>query len=453
MNSFLDIWDNVLKRLKIQFYNTNAKHAFDTYITVLTPEYESNGMYYFKVDNKYFKTQILERFKQDIAYELERETGRPADITVYTNDEMDSAMNTRQHYPSVRNTISLNPKYTFDTFVVGKSNQFAHAASKAVAKTPGQVYNPLFFHGGVGLGKTHLMHAIGNEIIKNNPNANIIYITTESFTNEMVEGIRSNTMPEFRAKFRNADVFMLDDIQFISRTNSTQEELFHTFSTLYENEKQIILSADRAPNDIARLEDRLTSRFNWGMLTEIGSPDYETRIAILKSKSEDLLRQSGCTLPIDEDAYQFIAYKDDTNIRDLEGALRKVIMQANLMNMEVPLSSITREVAAVALTSFFKEPVRKKVTPELILSEVCSFYNITIDDINSKSRSKSVAFPRQVAMYLMRDILNLTFPKIGEEIGGRDHSTVMHGIEKITTQLKSDKELSNTIADIKDKLK
>lgn len=452
MNSFSDIWDTVLKRLKIHFEHTKQVVAFDAYITALIPEYESNGMYYFKAKNPYIKAQV-ERFLDTIKNELELETNRPASITVYTNDEMDSLMNSRHYHPGVRNTISLNPKYTFDTFVVGKSNQFAHAASKAVAKTPGQVYNPLFFHGGVGLGKTHLMHAIGNEIVKNNPNANIIYITTESFTNEMVEGIRSNTMPEFRAKFRNADVFMLDDIQFISRTNSTQEELFHTFNTLYENEKQIILSADRAPNDIARLEDRLTSRFNWGMLTEIGSPDYETRIAILKSKADDLLRQSACDLPIAEETYQFIAYKDDTNIRDLEGALRKVIMQAKLTNIDAHLKAITRDVAAEALSSFFKESVRRKVTPELILSEVCSFYNITVDDINSKSRSKAIAFPRQVAMYLMRDMLSLTFPKIGEEIGGRDHSTVMHGIEKITNQLKTDKELSNTIADIKDKLK
>lgn len=453
MNSFLDIWNNVFKRLEQRFYRINAQHAFDTYITLLKPEFEDNGMYYFRVDNKYLRDQIEERFKTDICTELENETGRPARITIHTTDEFDDLMYSRQRHTGIRHTISLNPKYTFDTFVVGKSNQVAHAASKAVANTPGQVYNPLFFYGGVGLGKTHLMHAIGNRIVSDNPSANIIYITTESFTNELVEGIRSNTMPEFRAKFRNADVFMLDDIQFISRTNSTQEELFHTFNTLYETGKQIILSADRAPNDIARLEDRLTSRFNWGMLTEIGSPDYETRIAILKSKAEDLLIQSNCSLPIDEEVFQVIAHKDDTNIRDLEGALRRVIMQANLMSLEVPLHSITREVAAAALAGFFKEPIRKKITPELIISEVSAFYGISADDINSKSRSKNVAFPRQISMYLMREMLGMTFPKIGEVIGGRDHSTVMHGIDKVARQLESDKSLMSEIIDIKDKLK
>jgi len=331
----------------------------------------------------------------------------------------------------------LNPKYNFDTFVVGNSNRFAHAACLAVAESPAKAYNPLFIYGGVGLGKTHLMHAIGQFVLEHSNRMKVSYVTSEKFTNEMINSIRDDKTVEFRNRYRNMDILLVDDIQFLAGKERTQEEFFHTFNTLYEANKQIIISSDRPPKEIPTLEDRLRSRFEWGLITDIQPPDLETRIAILRKKAQ--LEN----LSVPDDTVSYIANKIQSNIRELEGALIRVIAYSSLNGEE-----INPDMAAVVLKDMLPTNKPRQVTIELIQELVSSFYNIRTDDFKAKKRTRAVAFPRQIAMYLSRELTDSSLPKIGEAFGGRDHTTVIHAYEKINNELQNNISLQENIKDL-----
>ncbi|MCL4516184.1 MAG: chromosomal replication initiator protein DnaA [Firmicutes bacterium] len=331
----------------------------------------------------------------------------------------------------------LNPRYTFDNFVVGNSNRFAHAASLAVAKTPARVYNPLFIFGGVGLGKTHLMHAIGHLVVKNSPGTKVVYVTSENFTNEMINSIRDDKNVEFRKKYRNVDVLLVDDVQFLAGKERTQEEFFHTFNALYEANKQIVISSDRPPKEIPTLEDRLRSRFEWGLITDIQPPDFETRIAILRKKA------SAEKLKVSDDVMSYIANQIQSNIRELEGALIRVIAYSSLNG-----TPVTTEVAVEALRDIVQGNKPKQITIKNIQAIVAEYFSLPLDDMKAKKRTRAVAFPRQVAMYLARELTDASLPRIGEEFGGRDHSTVIHAYEKIQESIQEDPSLNQTLKEI-----
>ena len=323
---------------------------------------------------------------------------------------------------------TLNPKYTFDSFVVGNNNRFAHAAALAVAEAPATAYNPLFIYGGVGLGKTHLMHAIANEILINNRNANILYVTSEKFTNQLINAIKDAKNEMFRNKYRNIDVLLIDDIQFIAGKERIQEEFFHTFNTLHESGKQIIISSDRPPKDIKLLEDRLKSRFEWGLIADISNPDYETRLAILRKKAQlD-------NIIIDDDILCDIATKIDSNIRELEGVLNKLIAKASLTNTHITMEMAERAINDVVTSG------EKVLSIDLIQETIAKYFNITVEELKGVKRSNDVTFPRQIAMYLCRSIADLPLTKIGDGFGKRDHTTVIHACNKI------EKEIQNNIS-------
>ncbi|ASK61763.1 chromosomal replication initiation protein DnaA [Virgibacillus phasianinus] len=336
----------------------------------------------------------------------------------------------------------LNANYTFDTFVIGSGNRFAHAASLAVAEAPAKAYNPLFIYGGVGLGKTHLMHAIGHYVRDHNPDARVVYITSEKFTNEFINAIMDNKTINFRNKYRNVDVLLIDDIQFIAGKESTQEEFFHTFNTLHEENKQIIISSDRPPKEIPTLEDRLRSRFEWGLITDITPPDLETRSAILSKKA----KAEGLDIP--NEVMLYIANQIDTNVRELEGALIRVVAYSSLVNRDIDAS-----LAADALKDIIPSKKPKVITIQKIQQVVGEKYNIRQEDFIAKKRTKSIAFPRQIAMYLSREMTDFSLPKIGEEFGGRDHTTVIHAHEKISRMLENDTSLDQDIEEVKEQLK
>ena len=319
---------------------------------------------------------------------------------------------------------NLNPNYTFDTFVIGTNNNLAHAASLAVAETPGQIYNPLFIYGGAGLGKTHLMQAIAHFIIASDPSKKVLYVTSETFTNELIESVKTNKNTEFRNKYRNIDVLLIDDIQFIAGKERVQEEFFHTFNSLYEDGKQIIISSDTPPRDIPFLEDRLKSRFEWGLLADISVPDYETRLAILRKKAQDE------SIIIDDIILSNIANKIDSNIRELEGVFNKIVARASLTH-----SPITIELAEKIINEF-KYENEKVISCDFIKETIAKYFSINKDDLSSNKRSNDIAFPRQIAMFLCREIANMSYPQIGEDFGGRDHSTVMHACRKIEKEVK-----------------
>jgi len=318
----------------------------------------------------------------------------------------------------------LNPKYTFDNFVVGENNRFAHAAALAVSEAPGTAYNPLFLYGGVGLGKTHLMHSIGNEILRQNRNFNVLYVTSEKFTNEFINGIRDGSNEKFRQKYRNIDVLLIDDIQFIAGKEGIQEEFFHTFNTICENKGQIVLTSDKPPKDINPLEERLKSRFGWGLSVDISVANYETRLAILRKKVE--LEN----IVIDDLVLSNIATKVDSNIRELEGTLTKIVAQASLTH-----SPITYEIAEKAISDVIAHR-EKVISSDYIKETVSKFFNIDVEDMNSSKRSNMIAYPRQIAMYLCRELAKMQYKNIGNAFGKRDHSTVMHACNKIEQEIK-----------------
>ena len=335
----------------------------------------------------------------------------------------------------------LNPRYTFDTFVVGKSNSFAHAACLAVAESPAKAYNPLFMYGGVGLGKTHLMQAIGHSVAKNRPDMKIMYVSAERFTNDMINSIRHNRMEDFRNKYRTVDLLLVDDVQFLTGKEGTQEEFFHTFNALYEANKQIVLCSDRLPKEISTLEDRLRSRFEWGLTTDIQPPDLETRIAILKKKA------SMENIEVPEEVLLLIAKQIRSNIRELEGALIRVTAYSSLHSKPIDV-----ELAMDALKDIL--PIQnKQISVELIQKVVAEHFDLTVSDMKSKKRTRSVAFPRQIAMHLARELTDLSLPRIGEEFGGRDHTTVIHACDKVSEMIKENPELESQIKEISEKIR
>ena len=344
----------------------------------------------------------------------------------------------------IRNYPRLNPKYTFDTFVIGNSNRFAHAACVAVAESPARAYNPLFLYGGVGLGKTHLMHAIGHSIMKEQNDAKVVYVSSEKFTNELINSIKSDKNEEFRDKYRNVDILLIDDIQFIAGKEGTQEEFFHTFNALHEANKQIIISSDRPPKEIPTLEDRLRSRFEMGLIADIQPPDFETRIAILKTKAQIE------NIDIPNEVMNYIATYIKSNIRELEGALTRVVAYSSLINKD-----ISYDLAVEALKDIVTTSESQEISVNRIKEKVSTAFGIKMDDFNSKKRTRTIAYPRQIAMYLSRELTDLTLPKIGNEFGGRDHTTVIHAHDKISKDLELEKnselkeKISKIIAELK----
>lgn len=343
--------------------------------------------------------------------------------------------------PSFEMDTPLNPHYNFGTFVVGEGNKMAHAAAFAVAESPGSLYNPLFIYGGVGLGKTHLMEAIGNHMLQVNPNSRVKYVTSEDFTNDYINAIRNNTTEQLREEYRNLDLLLIDDIQFLANKEGTQLEFFNTFNALHDRKKQIVMTSDRIPNEIPELQDRLVSRFRWGLTVEITPPDLETRIAILRSKVEE------DHIDIGNDTLNYIAGQIDTNIRELEGALTKVQAFANLSG-----ERITPSLASQALKGLHRV-AKNEISIATIQKQVADFYNITQGDILGKKRVKQIVMPRQIAMYLSRELTDSSLPKIGNEFGGKDHTTVLHAIDKIEAELKKDTDLQNDITKLKAKLR
>ena len=366
------------------------------------------------ITNKEYTFSVIDLSKKD---KDGNEDGEEGDIITDTSSSVPESERESNHQ-------TLNPKYTFDTFVVGNNNRFAHAAALAVGNEPGKSYNPLFLYGGVGLGKTHLMQAIGNRIIEENRKANVLYVTSEKFTNQLVNSIKDNKTEMFRNKYRNIDVLLIDDIQFIAGKDRVQEEFFHTFNALREDGKQIIISSDTPPRDIQFLEDRLKSRFEWGLLADISCPDYETRLAILRKKAQDE------KIIIDDAILSNIATNIDSNIRELEGVFNKIVARAALTH-----SPITMEHAELIINEF-KLKSEKVISSDFIKETVAKYFSINKNDLASEKRSNDIAFPRQIAMFLCRDVANMSFPQIGKDFGDRDHSTVMHAYNKIKKEVR-----------------
>jgi len=446
-------WDDILFNLKEEHEITDV--SFKTWLLPLKV-YSVNGeKVIVTVPDVEFLGYIRKKYGFLLKITIEEVTGFECSVDFVVENQLPKEAAAPAGNTLITNTINpvsqsaiitanLNPKYIFDTFVVGANNNLAHAASLAVAESPGEIYNPLFIYGGVGLGKTHLMHSIGHFILKNNPAAKVLYVTSEKFTNELIDAIRNknNFSPtEFREKYRNNDVLLIDDIQFIIGKESTQEEFFHTFNALYEAKKQIIISSDKPPKEIETLEERLRSRFEWGLTVDIQSPDYETRMAILRKKEE----MEGYN--IDNEVIKYIATNIKSNIRELEGALTKIVALSRLNNKE-----ITVELAEEALEDIISPNDKREVTPELVIQVVADHYGITPLDISSQKRNKEIVYPRQIVMYLCRDMVGTPLQMIGKYLGGRDHTTIIHGIEKINAEINKNDTLNNTIEILKKKI-
>lgn len=441
-----ETWDKVLKILKVEIM---SEVSYNTWIMGLKPIGIKNGVFMIDVPNELTLDIITQRykllFKEAIKHVLNQEINVECVVGGLVKEKEEEASVKEEKKVVAQNADTygiLNSKYTFESFVIGNSNRFAHAASVAVAESPANAYNPLFLYGGVGLGKTHLMHAIGHHIKENNPSAKVVYVSSEKFTNELINSIRYDKNLEFRNKYRSVDVLLVDDIQFIAGKESTQEEFFHTFNELYEARKQIIISSDRPPNEIPTLEDRLRTRFAWGLQADIQAPDFETRIAILKKKAEIE------NYVVSSDVMVYIASKIKSNIRELEGALIRVMAYSSLTNNK----NITVDLAAEALKDIISSSQTKNITIDLIQDVVANYYNLSIQELKSQRRTRNVAYPRQIAMYLSRKMTDMSLPKIGDEFGGRDHTTVIHAYEKISGAIKTDDTLTNAIKIITKKI-
>ena len=435
------IWEEAL----IMIEEETSPVSFATWIQPIVPCGIIGNKIILQVKESFLKEIIEKRHLPLIRTAIKMVTKNEYDIMITTEEEQNAGNlhNLAAEKPAENELArNLNPKYVFDSFVVGNSNRMAHAASLAVAESPAQAYNPLFLYGNSGLGKTHLMHSIGHFILDRNPQAKVLYVTSETFTNELINSIQNNKNEEFRNKYRNIDVLMIDDIQFISKKEGTQEEFFHTFNALYESNKQIIISSDRPPKEIKTLEDRLRSRFEWGLIADVQPPDYETRIAILKKKAE----RDNLTVP--DDVMAYIAKNIASNIRELEGALTRIVAFATLTNQDISIA-----LAENSLKDIFSENSATPLTPELIQQVVAEYYNIRVEDIQGSKKPKNIAFPRQVSMYLCRKLLDISLPKIGESFGGRDHTTVIYAISKIEKQLESDEGLQKTVHALEKEIK
>jgi chromosomal replication initiator protein len=461
MNIVEEKWPEIIEHLRVEHELSNV--SFTTWIQPLKVYEVIQNTVFILVNMNASVEYIEKKYLLPLKVCIAEITGTEFEVVFISEDDeklneiqnMSIEASQKKRTKSAAEKAGLNPKYTFDTFVVGGNNKFAHAASLAVAESPGQAYNPLFLYGGVGLGKTHLMHSIAHFTLQNNPKKKVLYVTSETFTNELIESLKNgktsgneSAMSKFRDKYRNNDVLLIDDIQFIIGKESTQEEFFHTFNHLHTLGKQIIISSDKPPKDIETLEARLRTRFEWGLIADISSPDYETRMAILKKKIElDHLEK----YDIPDEVLQYIATNIKTNIRELESSLNKLIALYKLNNNE---GTIDITLAAEALKDLISSKNNREVTPELILDIVADHYNITVADLKSNKRNADIANPRQVAMYLMRNMIEKenSLKTIGIILGGKDHSTVKYGIEKIESEMKKDETLANTINIIKKKI-
>ena len=453
MNIVEQNWDQILNKMKLEYCSSNI--SYNTWIAPLTVyEIRDNTVYILvklRASLEHIEEKYLLPFKVCIAEVtgIEYEVAFVTDNQTTIQEKRDNTVK-RNRVNAIYEKANLNPKYTFDTFVVGSNNSFAHAASLAVAESPGEIYNPLFIYGGVGLGKTHLMHSIAHFILENDPSKKVLYVTSEAFTNELIDALKVGkngnelAMTTFREKYRNNDVLLIDDIQFIIGKESTQEEFFHTFNHLHVSGKQIIISSDKPPKDIETLEARLRTRFEWGLIADISSPDYETRMAILRKKEElDGLER----YHIPDEVMQYIANNIKSNIRELEGSLNKLIALSNLENkpIDIPL-------AAEALKDMISPDNTRVITPELIIDVVSEHFNISPAEIKGKKRNAEIVLPRQIVIYLCRTLTDTALKTIGVILGGKDHASISHGVKKIENDLKTDEALNNTVNIIKKKI-
>lgn len=438
--NFEELWNEVLEIVK---EDTNQV-SFNTWFKPLKIVAYKNNTIYLETADDFLKNTLKKRhynfLKNAFTYVLKKDTELVFTVPGENIDKEDSKRtatnSTSEETDAINVDRKLNPKYRFDNFIIGNSNRFAHAASLAVAEAPSTAYNPLFLYGGVGLGKTHLMHAIGHYILDNNPDAYVLYVTSEKFTNDLINSIKDGKNEEFRNTYRKADVLLVDDIQFIAGKESTQEEFFHTFNALHEANKQIIVSSDNPPSEIPTLEDRLRSRFEWGLIADIQPPDYETRIAILRKKAE----AENYNVP--DEVITYIAQHIQSNIRKLEGALIRIYAYASLTNKK----EVSLELAQEALKHLISS--NKKITLVDIKEVVANYYNISMDDLVSKKKTKNIAYPRQIAMYIARKLTDYSLPKLGEEFGGRDHSTVLHACNKVEEDMENSQEIKKNVDDL-----
>ena len=459
--NIFSIWSKALEMLQEEI----SQIAYKTYIEVMVPRLVDNNTvcllspteYHIEVCQKKYldliqnTLEFITKKKYKIIFETKESIPEENDDTLTTNQieenkttndktDINSMENTHISIKSTKEAPGLNPKYTFENFIIGSNNRFAHAAAVAVFENPGKKYNPLFIYGGVGLGKTHLMQAIGNEMYKKNNDTKIIYCTGEIFSNEVISAIMNNQNESFRKKYRNIDLLLIDDIQFLAGKNKCQEEFFHTFNTLFESGKQIVLTSEKPPKEIPMLEDRLKTRFEMGLSVDMQTPDYETRLAILRKKAETE------RYVINDDILVKIATRVKSNIRELEGVFNKLVAYTSFTNNELTDAIVDNTIESILVKN------TKVLTSTLIMQVVCKFFNIKVSDMQSTKRCNNVAFPRQIAMYLCREIANMSFPSIGKDFGGRDHSTVLHAYQKIKQEYDNNTETKNLIEDIKKSL-
>lgn len=452
--TYAAIWHNALQILQ----DSLSRPIYESWIQPAKLIYCDSERAILQVKSGFEQHILTESYLPVIAYAMKMVLGYEVRIEVVTMQDYSlpsadggsvlfvQCANTSGNEQSSKRITNLNPEYTFDNFVMGSHNRYAYAACEGVASNiisdkKTRLYNPLFLHGNVGLGKTHLMHAIGNRVLQYKPDAKIIYLSSETFTNELINAIRNNTNEAFRNKYRHVDILLIDDIQFISNKEGTQEEFFHTFNALNDANKQIVITSDRPPKELPKLEERLRSRFSMGLIADIQPPDYETRIAIMRRKAE----KENVMIP--NEVYEYIAEHVTNNVRELDGALLNVLTFANMSNLP-----ITLELAKLSLQNIISGEVLFVITGDVIMNAVADFYQLSVEELKSKRRTKEIVLPRQVAMYLCRELTDLSFPQIGELFGGRDHSTVLHGYDKIAQDLKTDVTLQMAVENIKSKL-
>ncbi len=447
-----NVWDEVISSIQTKI----SKPSYETWLKETKLHHIDQNHLIIQVPNVFVRDWLENHYMELISYACQERLGKKFSCSFILPEQVNGNEideDPEEHQATgIRSSLgglaklpvlnNLNPKYTFESFVIGTANRFAHAASLAVAEAPSKAYNPLFIYGGVGLGKTHLLHAIGHFVNRQSEKKQVLYITSEKFTNEFINSIRDNKTEAFRNKYRNIDVLLIDDIQFLAGKEQTQEEFFHTFNTLYEADKQIVISSDRPPKEIPTLEDRLRSRFEWGLITDIQPPDLETRIAILRKKAR------AEHLEIPNDVIVFIASSINTNIRELEGALIRMIAYSSLVNQDP-----TVELANEALKNILSHASARAVNIAQIQQIVSDHFGIKVDEMCSKKRTKNIVLPRQVAMYLCRELTDASLPKIGQEFGGRDHTTVLHAYDKLSRLLEQDNEMQRTVRLLKDKIK
>ncbi len=453
------LWQAALGELELLLSKAN----FTTWFKHTAVSSFENGRVTISIPNNFTKTWLEKKYHQTILKALKSVTDNEAREVIYKieplaghnqptaikeiiggNDAeagIEKNIETREKIKTPVNIFGLNPRYTFNNFIVGKNNELAHAAALAVAKNPGHAYNPLFIYGGVGLGKTHLLQAIGQKIVNDNPKAKILYVSCEKFTNDYIAAVQNGTANEFEKKYRSIDVLLVDDIQFLAGKERTQEAFFHTFNELHQLNKQIIISSDRPPKAIASLEHRLISRFEWGMIADISAPDLEIKIAITEAKAKEK------NFPLTSEAANYLATVVHNNIRELEGALNRIIAHSQLQNRELSLEEIKQITAAITANSR-----QQSLTPKHIIQTVAEYFDISIGDINSACRKKNLAEPRQIIMFLMREEISSSYPTIGQALGGRDHTTAIHAYEKISRQIKVDDKLRQDIMVLKQRL-